>query len=202
MIVGADASRRRHHPVDQAHSCTAPTALQARLLLGLQPDPDAGRALPLKAPPLVREHRLYQADWLMRFYGFERRRDRRRRPTACCRWTSTPSWRGRWRIRERFPGRPQPRAARTAAARAGPRRQGGRPPAARPPRARLRCDDLQRLHVPLGKVLPFITMPGHRSRADRPTARALEAPAPVAAAAPSIQRGISHMQAHCVSQRH
>jgi predicted DNA-binding helix-hairpin-helix protein len=26
--------------------------------------------LPLSAPPLVREHRLYQADWLMRFYGF------------------------------------------------------------------------------------------------------------------------------------
>ena len=23
------------------------------------------------APPLVREHRLYQADWLMRFYGFK-----------------------------------------------------------------------------------------------------------------------------------
>src|SRR6202012_5965699 len=27
--------------------------------------------LPLKAAPLVREHRLYQSDWLMRFYGFE-----------------------------------------------------------------------------------------------------------------------------------
>ena len=27
--------------------------------------------LPLNAPPLVREHRLYQADWLMRFYGFD-----------------------------------------------------------------------------------------------------------------------------------
>lgn len=27
--------------------------------------------LPAKAPPLVREHRLYQADWLVRFYGFE-----------------------------------------------------------------------------------------------------------------------------------
>jgi predicted DNA-binding helix-hairpin-helix protein len=25
----------------------------------------------LQAPPLVREHRLYQADWLMRFYGFD-----------------------------------------------------------------------------------------------------------------------------------
>lgn len=27
--------------------------------------------LPAKAPPLVREHRLYQADWLVRFYGFD-----------------------------------------------------------------------------------------------------------------------------------
>ena len=27
--------------------------------------------LPGKAPPLVREHRLYQADWLLRFYGFD-----------------------------------------------------------------------------------------------------------------------------------
>lgn len=26
--------------------------------------------LPTQAPPLLREHRLYQADWLMRFYGF------------------------------------------------------------------------------------------------------------------------------------
>ena len=26
--------------------------------------------LPAKQPPLIREHRLYQADWLMRFYGF------------------------------------------------------------------------------------------------------------------------------------
>ena len=34
------------------------------------PIPDASSKLPLTAPPLVREHRLYQADWLMRFYGF------------------------------------------------------------------------------------------------------------------------------------
>jgi putative DNA modification/repair radical SAM protein len=33
--------------------------------------PGAGRGLPdLDAPPLVREHRLYQADWLLRFYHF------------------------------------------------------------------------------------------------------------------------------------
>lgn len=34
------------------------------------PIPAADRALPAISPPLVREHRLYQADWLMRFYGF------------------------------------------------------------------------------------------------------------------------------------
>ena len=34
------------------------------------PIPDSSSALPLVRPPLMREHRLYQADWLMRFYGF------------------------------------------------------------------------------------------------------------------------------------
>lgn len=34
------------------------------------PIPHADPTLPLRKIPLVREHRLYQADWLMRFYGF------------------------------------------------------------------------------------------------------------------------------------
>lgn len=34
----------------------------------VSPDP---RLPPLAEPPLLREHRLYQADWLLRFYGFE-----------------------------------------------------------------------------------------------------------------------------------
>ena len=34
------------------------------------PIPDAAKILPLKSPPLQREHRLYQADWLLRFYEF------------------------------------------------------------------------------------------------------------------------------------
>ena len=34
------------------------------------PIPDASRLLPVQAPPLRRENRLYQADWLMRYYGF------------------------------------------------------------------------------------------------------------------------------------
>jgi len=34
------------------------------------PIPAASAMLPLKSPPLQRENRLYQADWLLRFYGF------------------------------------------------------------------------------------------------------------------------------------
>lgn len=34
------------------------------------PIPHADALLPGKSPPLIREHRLYQADWLLRFYGF------------------------------------------------------------------------------------------------------------------------------------
>ena len=35
------------------------------------PIPHADARLPGQSPPLVREHRLYQADWLLRFYGFK-----------------------------------------------------------------------------------------------------------------------------------
>ncbi len=34
------------------------------------PIPNADALLPVKSPVLVRENRLYQADWLLRFYGF------------------------------------------------------------------------------------------------------------------------------------
>jgi putative DNA modification/repair radical SAM protein len=35
------------------------------------PIPDSSAILPLKSPPLMRESRLYQADWLLRYYGFD-----------------------------------------------------------------------------------------------------------------------------------
>lgn len=35
------------------------------------PIPDSSTVLPLKSPPLMRESRLYQADWLLRYYGFD-----------------------------------------------------------------------------------------------------------------------------------
>ena len=37
------------------------------------PIPHGDDRLPPRPPPLVREHRLYQADWLIRFYGYDAR---------------------------------------------------------------------------------------------------------------------------------
>ena len=70
MIVGADAS-------DDAAILGTSTTLYASYGLrrvyysAYSPIQDASALLPPAAPPLVREHRLYQADWLLRFYGFE-----------------------------------------------------------------------------------------------------------------------------------
>lgn len=35
------------------------------------PIPFSDSRLPIKQPPLMREHRLYQADWMLRFYGYK-----------------------------------------------------------------------------------------------------------------------------------
>ena len=70
MIVGADAS-------DDAELLACSASLYERHALkrvyysAFSPIPDASASLPLAAPDLTREHRLYQADWLMRFYGFD-----------------------------------------------------------------------------------------------------------------------------------
>ena len=69
MIVGAD---------DTTDTDVLATSTQLYGSYGLKrvyysafsPIPDASKRLPLIKPPLMREHRLYQADWLLRFYGF------------------------------------------------------------------------------------------------------------------------------------
>ena len=69
MIVGADDT-------DDVTILNSATRLYSGYKLrrvyysAFSPIPDASVMLPLVQPPLVREHRLYQADWLLRFYGF------------------------------------------------------------------------------------------------------------------------------------
>lgn len=69
MIVGADATDDRAILATSAQLYGA-YRLRRVYYSAFSPIPDASSSLPLQAPPLVREHRLYQADWLMRFYGF------------------------------------------------------------------------------------------------------------------------------------
>lgn len=71
MIVGADATT----DAEILHTSTrlyAGYKLKRVYYSAFSPIPNSSSALPLVRPPLMREHRLYQADWLMRFYGFER----------------------------------------------------------------------------------------------------------------------------------
>jgi putative DNA modification/repair radical SAM protein len=69
MIVGADSATDRQI-VARASGLYDAFKLRRVYYSAFSPIPDASAVLPLKRPPLMREHRLYQSDWLMRFYGF------------------------------------------------------------------------------------------------------------------------------------
>jgi len=69
MIVGADATDDLGI-LSQSRLLYAGYRLARVYYSAFSPIPDASRALPLAPPPLMREHRLYQADWLLRVYGF------------------------------------------------------------------------------------------------------------------------------------
>ena len=69
MIVGADGANDSTI-LHNASRLYAGYGLSRVYYSAFSPIPDASVALPLIKPPLMREHRLYQADWLMRFYDF------------------------------------------------------------------------------------------------------------------------------------
>ena len=74
--IDADDRRRRrrerwrYRRARRARSTIA-SACAGSIIRPSRPIPDASAVLPLQRPPLMREHRLYQSDWLMRFYGFK-----------------------------------------------------------------------------------------------------------------------------------
>ena len=69
MIVGADASSDADIIATSANLYGS-YGLRRVYYSAFSPIPSPSSALPLARPPLMREHRLYQADWLMRYYGF------------------------------------------------------------------------------------------------------------------------------------
>ncbi len=69
MIVGADEASDSQI-VARAGLLYDRHALRRVYYSAFSPIPDASAVLPLRRPPLMREHRLYQSDWLIRFYGY------------------------------------------------------------------------------------------------------------------------------------
>lgn len=168
MIVGADATDDR--TILQA-SARLYSAYQLRRVYysAFSPIPDASASLPLRQPPLIREHRLYQADWLIRFYGFAHDEivpaDSGANAGAASGMLALdmdPKLAWALSHREQFP------VDLNSAAREMLLRVPGlgvkavtRILQARRVR-KLRADDLLRLHVPLKKVLPFVLLADHQ----------------------------------------
>lgn len=72
MLVGADESTDATI-LTMSSELYASYRLRRVYFSAFSPIPDASTVLPLQPAPLIREHRLYQADWLLRFYGFSPR---------------------------------------------------------------------------------------------------------------------------------
>ena len=128
---------------------------------GFSPIPDSSSTLPVIPTPLVREHRLYQADWLMRFYGFEATElTTAEAPNLDLNLDPKVSW--ALRNRERFPVDVN-RASREELLRIPGlgARNVKRILGARAWR-QVRVDDLRRLGIPLRRALPFLITADHR----------------------------------------
>ncbi len=69
VIVGADESSDRQI-LTMSTNLYGSYGMRRVYYSAYSPIPDASAVLPPRAAPLLREHRLYQADWLLRFYGF------------------------------------------------------------------------------------------------------------------------------------
>lgn len=70
MIVGADQSSDAKI-LTLANNLYGKYQMRRVYYSAFSPIPHAAHQLPAQSPPLLREHRLYQADWLLRFYGFD-----------------------------------------------------------------------------------------------------------------------------------
>jgi len=70
LIVGADGGSDAAI-LETSASLYRDYRLRRIYYSAFSPIPDPASILPARPPPLQREHRLYQADWLMRHYGFQ-----------------------------------------------------------------------------------------------------------------------------------
>lgn len=179
MIVGADGA-------SDGTILKTSTRLYASYRLkrvyysAFSPIPDSSRALPLIQPPLQREHRLYQADWLLRFYGFDADEITAATPDGNLDLSIDPKLAWALANRHAFPVDVN-RAERELLLRVPGigTKTVGRILTTRRHRS-LRYDDLRRMGANLKQARPFITLTDWRPRAllDAADLRARFAPPP------------------------
>jgi putative DNA modification/repair radical SAM protein len=179
MIVGADAATDGDI-VRRASSLYDRFSLRRVYYSAFSPIPDASAVLPLQRPPLMREHRLYQSDWLMRFYEY--------RPdevvaaadsaTGMLPLDIDPKLAWALKFRDRFPVdvNRAPREALLRVPGLGTKAVGAILAARR--WRRLRLDDVARLTQSIAKVRPFIVAEDWRpvTLTDRAELKPLVAP--------------------------
>src|SRR4051812_18180861 len=160
MIVGADSATDRTI-LNTSANLYGSYNLKRVYYSAFSPIPDASRALPLGAPPLLREHRLYQADWLMRFYGFDVS-EIVEQAEGMLPLDIDPKLAWALSNRDRFPldvnraSREQLLRVPGFGAKAVDRIIATRRVSS------IRVSDLAQLHIPRNKALPFIVLSDHR----------------------------------------
>jgi predicted DNA-binding helix-hairpin-helix protein len=184
MIVGADGASDATI-VAMSSSLLAGYGLKRVYYSAYSPIPDASALLPMKAPPLQREHRLYEADWLMRFYGFTAAEVAEGMQDGMLELAIDPKLAWALKHRDRFPVDVN-RADREVLLRVPGLgvKTVNRILSSRRHRT-LRLDDVARLAASLTKMRPFIVAGDYRpiQLADRADIRALVTP-------PSVQLGL------------
>ena len=178
MIVGADAATDADI-VAKASTLYGNFGLRRVYYSAFSPIPDASAVLPLKRPPLIREHRLYQSDWLMRFYGYAPGEVQQAAGAdGMLPLDIDPKLAWALKFRERFPVdvNRAPREALLRVPGLGVRAVGAILASRR--HRTLRLDDVARLTVSIAKLRPFLIAADWRpaSLTDRADLRALVAP--------------------------
>lgn len=182
MIVGADGANDQQI-LASADALYGNYRMRRVYYSAFSPIPDASRQLPLQPPPLQREHRLYQADWLLRFYGYGVDEITDTTQNGMLDLDIDPKM--AWAIRhpERFPVdlNRAPKEMLLRVPGLGVRNVKRVLMARR--HGRLRVADVARLKAPMSKLLPFVLLADHHPR------RALDDPAALRAqlAAPPRQ---------------
>ncbi len=160
VIVGADASSDADF-LQRSVELYTRYRLRRVYYSAFSPIPDASSVLPPSAPPLLREHRLYQADWLLRHYGFQVDEIvEAARPDLDLRMDPKLSWALRHRHEFPVPLQTAPREQLLRIPGLGVRTVDRLLTIRR--HHRLRLDDLARLRVPLEKVRPFVITEDYR----------------------------------------